>query len=149
MSEETKKEKKGSSKILIIGGLVFLLILLAGLSFVSYTMFFSNNEQEKTVMGPIFPANEYTVNLLEAGGKKYLRTKFSVEVDNKKVITELETKLPMFHDKVNKVLGNMTLAELEMPGAKEKIAAQLSQAINDILDNGEVTNIFFEEFVWQ
>ncbi len=149
MSDETKKDKKGISKILIIGGLVFLLILLAGIAFVGYTMFFADSNQEKTVMGPVFTGNEYTVNLLEAGGKKYLRTRFSVEVDNKKTLTEIESKMPMFHDRVNKVLGNMTLAELEIPGAKDKIAAQLSQAINEILDTGEVTNIFFEEFVWQ
>jgi flagellar basal body-associated protein FliL len=36
-----------------------------------------------------------------------------------------------------------------MPGSKDKIGAQLAGALNDILDDGEVTNIFFEVFVWQ
>lgn len=149
MSEEKKEEKKGISKFLIVGLLVFLLIVFAGVSFVVYSMFFADSQDEKVNIGPIFDAHEYTVNLLEAGGKKYLRTKFSTEVDNKKVLAELELKLPMFHDTVNRVLGNQTLAELEVPGAKEKIAAQLIGALNEILDSGEVTNIFFEEFVWQ
>ena len=145
-----KTEKKGINKLLLIGGAVFLLIVLAGVFFIGYNMLAGgNNNDDKTTIGPVYQTEEYTVNLLDAGGRRFLRTQFSVEVDNKKVLSEINTKLPMFNHTVLRVLGNVTLADLEMPGSKDKIGAQLAGALNDILDDGEVTNIFFEVFVWQ
>lgn len=145
-----KNEKKGTSKLLIIGGGILLLIVLAAAIFIGINMLSGGGEEgEKTTIGPVFQTEEYTVNLLDAGGRRFLRTQFSVEVDNKKVLTEINTKLPMFNDSVLRVLGNLTLEDLELPGAKDKIGAQLTGALNDILDDGDVTNIFFEVFVWQ
>ena len=78
-----------------------------------------------------------------------MKTKFTGEFDNKKAISEIQTKLPMFNDTVNTVLGYQTLEDLEARGAKEKIRAQLINELNDILNDGEVTNIYFDVFVWQ
>jgi len=144
-----KNEKKGMNKLLIIGGIVFLLIILTGVFFIGYNMLSGGDDEDKTSIGPVFQTEEYTVNLLDAGGRRFLRTQFSVEVDNKKVINEINTKLPMFNDTVLRVLGSLSLEDLELPGSKDKIGAQLEGALNDILDDGEVTNIFFEVFVWQ
>jgi len=145
-----KNEKKGTSKLLIIGGAVLLLIVLAAVFIIGFNMLSGGgSDEDKTSIGPVFQTEEYTVNLLDAGGRRFLRTQFSVEVDNKKVLTEINTKLPMFNHSVLRVLGNLTLEDLELPGSKDKIGAQLMGALNDILDDGEVTNIFFEVFVWQ
>ena len=146
-----KTEKKGMSKLILIGGVVFLLIVFAAVFFIGYNMISGDKDKDEdvTTLGPVFVTEEYTVNLLNAGGRRFLRVKFTVEVDNKKVLPEINTKLPIFNDSVIRVLGNLTLADLELPGSKDKIRAQLTGAINDILNTGEVTNIYFEDFVWQ
>lgn len=145
-----KKEKKGISKLIMVGGIIFLLIVFAAVFIVGYNMLSGKNKDENQItLGPVFQTEEYTVNIHNAGGKRFLRTQFSVEVDNKKVLTEIKSKLPIFNHTVLRVLGNLSLEELEMKGSKDKIGAQLVGALNDILNDGEVINIYFEGFVWQ
>ncbi len=145
-----KKEKKGISKLIMVGGIIFLLIVFAAVFIVGYSMLSGKNKDENQItLGPVFQTEEYTVNIHNAGGKRFLRTQFSVEVDNKKVLTEIKSKLPIFNHTVLRVLGNLSLEELEMKGSKDKIGAQLVGALNDILNDGEVINIYFEGFVWQ
>lgn len=152
MDEKEKVEKngkKGLSKLIVTGGIIFLLIIFAAVFVIGYTMIGGKNNEERTTLGPIFESEEYTVNLLNAGGRRFLRTQFTVEVDNKKAVNEIHTKMPIFNHIILRVLGNLTLQDLELPGAKDKIGAQLTGALNDILDEGQVTNIFFGVFVWQ
>jgi flagellar basal body-associated protein FliL len=105
-----KTEKKGINKLFLIGGGFLLLIVLAGVFFIGYNMLAGgNNNDDKTTIGPVYQTEEYTVNLLDAGGRRFLRTQFSVEVDNKKVLSEINTKLPMFNHTVLRVLGNVLL----------------------------------------
>ena len=115
-----KKEKKGISKLIIAGGIIFLLIVFAAVFIVGYNMLSEKNKDESlTTLGPVFQTEEYTVNIHNAGGKRFLRTQFSVEVDNKKVLTEINSKLPIFNHTVLRVLGNLSLDELEMKGSKD------------------------------
>lgn len=147
--QEQEKVKKGKSKFLTVAAIVIMVVVLFGVFFIGYSFISGGDEEEKITMGPVFESNEFTVNLREAGGRRFLRTKFTVEVDDKKVVSEINTKLPMFNDTVNTVLGYQTLDDLEVIGAKDKIRAQLINELNGILDDGEVTNIYFEVFVWQ
>ena len=146
---ELKPEKKGISKPLLFGGIFLLLLILGGVFFFATRILGGGSDEPKTVLGPIYESKEYTVNILEAGGRRFLRTKFSVEVSDKKVVTEIGTKLPIFNDVVNQVLGSQTLSDLESPAAKDRVRAQLIDALNRVLDDGEVTNIYFDVFVWQ
>lgn len=146
--QEQEKAKKRKSKLLTVIVIMIMVFVLIGVFFIGYS-FISNEEEDKITMGPVFESNEFTVNLRETGGRRFLRTKFTVEADDKKVVSEINTKLPMFNDTVNTVLGYQTLDDLEVIGAKDKIRAQLINELNGILDDGEVTNIYFEVFVWQ
>lgn len=146
-----KKEKKGISKLILVGGTIFLLIIFATVFVIGYNIITGkdNNDENVITLGPVFQTEEYTVNIHNAGGKRFLRTQFSVEVDNKKVITEINEKMPIFNHTVLTALGHLSLEELEAKGSKDKIGAQLVGALNDIISDGEVINIYFDSFVWQ
>ncbi len=146
---EEKKEKKGTNKLLIIGGIFFILVILVAGFFIISSLLSGGTSDDGTEIGPVYMSKEYTVNLLEAGGRRFLRVKFAAEVDHKRVLSEIERKSPMVDHTVNSVLGSQTLDDLEVPGSRDRIGAQLRNALNQILDDGEITNIFFEVFVWQ
>ena len=76
-------------------------------------------------------------------------TQFSLEVENKKVLKELNNKLPVFQDKVIIVLSGKTVEDLDSLEGKEIVKKELVDNINNILTEGKVKNIFFNKFVYQ
>ncbi len=67
------------------------------------------------------------------------------------VVAELERKRPQITDIVSATLGQKSLDELSDPGVRGKLRSELLATINPLLEtkNGEVTNIYFPEFIIQ
>ncbi|MFZ7104603.1 MAG: flagellar basal body-associated FliL family protein [Peptococcaceae bacterium] len=100
-------------------------------------------------IGPLYNSPEFTVNIANSNGRRFLMTQFSLEVDNKKTLKEIEEKLPVFQDKVIIVLSSQTLDDLYSVDGKENIKNQLIENINTILSSGKIINIYFNNFVYQ
>lgn len=142
-------QSKKITKYLIIA-LIILVLSFAGAFFIGKNLFGSpqaNSGQEH--IGPLYESPEFTVNIANSNGRRFLMAQFSLEMENKKVLKELNKKLPIFQDKVIIVLSSQTVEDLNSQDGKTKIKQLLIDNINDILTEGKIINIFFNKFIYQ
>lgn len=96
-----------------------------------------------------FPLDSFIVNLADPGGKRYLSTRIVLELNDKQVVPSLEKKVPEMRDKILIILPTQTFEDIQSVEGKNALRATLISALNDILEEGRITNIFFQEFVVQ
>ncbi len=177
MADEEKKEetaeKKSSSKIVLIIIIVLLLLILIGGGIAAYFLLNDNEEIQQSntpqqpqtqkemkksnaarnsnliEIGPIYPLDQFIVNLLSEGGTKFLKTKMDLELSAPELTAELDKKKPLVRDIVIRTLSSKTFQEVSTNRGKEKLKDELVDKINTVLADGYVKNIFFTEFVVQ
>ena len=98
----------------------------------------------KTV-GPLLPLGEFTVNLQ---GGAFLKTTITVEVKDAKAEALLKTEDAILKDRVNTVLSNKSLSDVQTPAALEKLRAGLIKQLNEVADN-KINNVLFLSMVYQ
>jgi len=103
--------------------------------------------EPKLVMG----ANkEFTVNLLDPGMRRYLRVRLTFEyLEQKALVKELGDREPEIRDTIISVLRAKTVEELAAAGSTDKLRAELVEAINSVLLQGVIADLYFIEFVIQ
>jgi flagellar FliL protein len=172
---ESKVEKSSNSSkiIMIIAGVVLVFLLIVG---GIIAMLLSGGEEEDPGMastgtaqqaggrakkssakratsyvtvGPIHELDKFVVNLITKRGKRYLRVKISLELDSENVLGELETKKVVLSDAIIDTLTSRTKQELSTSKGKNRLKDELMSRINASLVDGEVTNVFFTEFIIQ
>ncbi len=100
-------------------------------------------------VGPMYPLDGFTVNLLSDSGRRYLKTTINLELMDEETAAELESKDPVIRDIMIRVLTSKTLEEIATAKGKEKLKDQLVNQINLRLRDGEIKNVYFVEFVIQ
>lgn len=96
------------------------------------------------------PLAEFTVNLQDPGMRRYLRTRMVLEhYSHRKLVKEIVASDPVIRDSIIDVLSSKRVAEISSPEDTEKLRRELIETINAILNEGEITNIFFVERIIQ
>ena len=154
MAEETieKVEKKSKGKLVLVVVALVILLLAFAVAFIAGRFLFADKGEEmeeQYVLGPIFEVQEITVNIADTGGRRFLMAQFSIEVDQSKVLKEVEKKLPIIQDRLIMVLSAQSIEDLSAPNGMERVKSQLIDNLNEVLHTGEVTNIYYNRFVWQ
>ncbi len=169
--EETEEQstegsgKKSDNLILIIIIVVLVLVLIAvgvvvamlaggdeGQSSSSNTQ----SVKEKPVknmdtmeVGPMFPLDTFTVNLLSDSGRRYLKVQMNLELDGEELAAELEAKTAVVRDVIIRLLSSKTLEEISTVKGKDKLKEQMVNQLNLNLRDGNVRHVYFTEFVVQ
>ncbi|MFZ5943699.1 MAG: flagellar basal body-associated FliL family protein [Bacillota bacterium] len=149
-NEEVQRPSRFTFKF-IVSAVIILFISFAA-AFVIGKFVFSSpdaNANQVKEIGPLYNSPEFTVNLANSNGRRFLMTQFSLEVENKKVLKEIEEKLPVFQDRVIIILSSQTAEELNTVEGKENLKKLLTDNINGILSEGKILNIYFNNFVYQ
>ncbi|AFM42702.1 flagellar basal body-associated protein [Desulfosporosinus acidiphilus SJ4] len=95
--------------------------------------------------GPLLSLGEVLINLQ---GGAILRTTITLEVTDDKALTQLKADTAILSDKVNSVLLNRPLADVQTPENLAKLKAELLKKLNEVADN-KITDVFFEKIVYQ
>ncbi|MDY3113575.1 MAG: flagellar basal body-associated protein FliL [Helicobacter sp.] len=176
MAEEEKKASKLESLkqnkmilFIIIGVVVLLLIIFI---VVGILIFSGGDEQAQAApqaqqsaanrgsaanpnssllsVGPIYPLDQFIVNLLASGGgKRYLKTSIALELSIQELQAELDTKRDVLRDTVILILSSKTFEEVQTAKGKQNLKEEIMERINEFLVDGRVVNMFFTEFVVQ
>ena len=166
-NQETKEEEKegGSSKLLLIVIIVLLLVLLIVGGLVAYFLLSSNDEEQPqqqeqkvekkkkvtsmTEIGPIYPLDQFIVNLVSNNSSRYLKCKIDLELDSPELQQEVDKKLPAIRDLIIRILSSKAVEEIQTAKGKEKLKEEIKRKINEILATGEIRHVYFTEFVIQ
>lgn len=95
--------------------------------------------------GPLVSIGEFMVNLQ---GGAFLKTSITLEGTNANAETVLKAKADFLKDRVNTVLSNKSLADVETPAAREKLRQELLQQLNQVA-GGDIQNVLFISFIYQ
>jgi len=161
--ETTAPEKKGNKLIIIIIAAVLVVVLL--IVGVVVAMLLGGDEEQQSSskstkekpakmmdsmeVGPMFPLDNFTVNLLSDNGRRYLKVQMNLELDGEELAAELESKTAVVRDVVIRLLSSKTLEEISTAKGKEKLKEQIVNQLNLRLRDGNVVHVYFTEFVVQ
>ena len=154
--------------IIVIGVLMVFMLGLGGglfmmwnkLSAVSAQAAANTNEEpgqetlaeESTVeqmLGPIFALDTFIVNLADKGGNRYLRVTMDLELGNKELEEEITKRLPQVRDSILMILPTKQFADINSVEGKTALRDEMLNKINGFLGQGQISNIYFKEFVVQ
>jgi len=101
------------------------------------------------LLGPIFPLDTFIVNLADKGGKRYLRITIDLELDSEELESEVTKRLPQVRDSILTILPTKRFEDISSAKGKTALRDQMLERINGMLAWGQITNIYFKEFVVQ
>ncbi|TGE32618.1 flagellar basal body-associated FliL family protein [Desulfosporosinus sp. Sb-LF] len=95
--------------------------------------------------GPLLPVGEFTVNLQ---GGSFLKTTITVEVTDAKAEVLLKEEVAFLKDRVNTVLANKSITDVQTTAAREKLREELIKQLNEVADN-KIKDVLFLSLVYQ
>jgi flagellar protein FliL len=103
---------------------------------------------------PIFVKfDQFTVNLLDEGGDRYLQTEFVLEVSGKDIVEPIQQQMPILRSSILLLLSNKLAADIATKSGKSKLAdqiiAEIRARIHSDKPDSSVDKIHFASFVIQ
>jgi len=139
------------SLIFLIFALLLGLVLGVGGTVGAQKFIFKTSDQSAASVsqpkktGVLLPIGEFTVNLQ---GGSFLKTSITIEVADAKSQALLKEEDAFLKDRVNTVLANKSLADVQTSNAREKLRKELIDQLNEVADN-KVTDVLFLSVVYQ
>ncbi|MFA7383214.1 MAG: flagellar basal body-associated FliL family protein [Desulfurivibrionaceae bacterium] len=153
-------EKKSKMVLFIILGVGIL--VLGGGGFFAYKTFLApkpaveeaaGHEEAKkeppSLIGEMLVMEPFVVNLADPKGKRYLKVKIELELENKEAVDKVTKASPKLRDMVIMMLTSLDFEEVMTPEGKIRVRDELMERFNEILRPEHIKNIYFTEFVVQ
>ena len=102
----------------------------------------------KIVEGEVVPLPDLTLNLADTN-TRYLRVGIALILEKGTTAKAMTNELPIASDVAVDTLSAKTFAELNAPGAKEAVKAELSEKVRKAYDDKKVARVIFTSFVMQ
>lgn len=154
-TEEQENDRKGlfDIRLIIVG--VAIIILASGIAYVVAKMVVNpaiapddNDPGISKTLGPIYELDEFTVNLADSGGRRFVKTSMVFVISSNSLRRELDEKRPLIRDRIILLLGEKTINEMESAAGKEQLKQEILVNINPLLVTGQVEEIYFNSFVF-
>ncbi len=91
----------------------------------------------------------FVVNIAGDDYPRYLKVKIDLELDEATARAEVDARLAQVRDAVIVLLSSKRLTDVTDFDGKVLLKEDLRERINGLLDDGQVTSVFFTEFVVQ
>lgn len=112
---------------------------------------------EKEAAPVYVPIDAFTVNLVPENGDQFLQLIISVEVDNAATGEHLKQYMPKLRNDLTMILSSKKASELITKEGKEKLAEEIKEQINGILEpsskgkkrDGPIKEVLFTSFIIQ
>lgn len=145
---------------LLIVAVAFLILATVGSAFVTVLMLRSGADakldsyvtdaNEKREIGPTSEIGEFILNLSSQSGQpRFIKTEIVLETKDRRTVTELEQREPQIRDKIITLIRSKTGEQLNNAAGQELLRLDIQNSLNGLLLKGEVTNVFFVDFIIQ
>lgn len=172
-NEESKSKKGGNIVLIAVISMLVILLVIGGL--VVFLLMGGDDEQAKQDaanpaqsqavakkvpsprersndffnVGPMYPMNQFLVNLLSDSGSRYLKMELNLELSEEKLAAEIDQKKPLIRDIVIRTLSSKTFEDISTSKGKERLKDELVRRINEVLRDGYIKNVYFTDFIVQ
>jgi flagellar FliL protein len=106
-------------------------------------------EETEVTIGPMYKMDTMIVNLADRGGKRYLRTTMELELNSSDVVEEIDKRLPQLRDTILMILPAKQYADISTTEGKLALRDEIISKMNAILKKGQISTLYFTEFVVQ
>jgi len=150
--EQTEEPKKKPKFKWILIASVALAIVASGSIAGFYLITKADSKKpspEKSDVLSIWPMEPFVVNIAETNGERYLKIVIQLETSDPGVGPELEQIKPRIRDSILDLLTPKTFKDIMDLSGKQRLREDIAGRINNILQRGKVTRVYFTEFVIQ
>lgn len=156
MAEEKTAEVTNRSDLkIIIIGLVFFLVAMAGTYFLISRMMaplMPEKETQKQDMatGNLVSIGEFTTNINDVASTRFLKFEVYVEVskENKKSQEKITEAMPIIQDSILSIVSSKTVADLDVRN-RDNLKAELKEQLNKKIGADVIQNVYFTSFIMQ
>ncbi len=177
--EEKSTKKKGGGSVVLVIVVILFVLLLAVVGMIGFLMMQGPEDDPNAAnagtqmqnqqanrgkntngaattrgsdyanIGPMYPLESFTLNLLSDGGARYVKCTMQLEQNTDLLQAELDKKTAIIRDVIIRTLTSKTFEEVSTTKGKERLKDELVGKINEVLTDGFVKNIYFTDFVVQ
>lgn len=156
MAEEKNAEvtKKSDLKIIIIG-LVFFLVAMAGTYFLINRMMApllpeNSAEKQELSTGNLVSVGEFTTNINDVGSNRFLKFEVFVEVskEDKKSQEIINEAMPIIKDSILSIISSKTAADLDVRN-RDNLKAEIKNELNKKIGSNVIHSVYFTSFIMQ
>jgi flagellar FliL protein len=152
-TEETSKLKSGFDfKIIIIGLFIFLIAMGASYfmmkSFMAPLMPKESNEVKDIESGNLVSVGEFTTNINDVAGTRYLKVEVYVQISDKKVQESMDQYMPVIKDSILSIISSKTAADLDVRN-RNNLKAEIKKDLNSKIGGNVIQNVYFTNFIMQ
>ncbi|MFH0810799.1 MAG: flagellar basal body-associated FliL family protein [Pseudomonadota bacterium] len=158
-AESTPKPgRKLPLKLIIIG--VVAVALLGGGGYFGWKHFSGGESKEKKVApaaaespegepGAAYPMEPFIVNLVDPLGRRYLKVKIELELDNPLALEEAKKRDAQMRDSIITLLTSKSYEDIDSAEGKLTLRQEVISRANQFLRTGKAVNAYFTDFVVQ
>ncbi len=157
MAEENSSEVKQKSgldlKIILIGLLIFLVAMGASYFLMKSLMAplmpkDETKSSEEVLTGGLVSAGEFTTNVNDVAGNRYLKVEVSVEISDKEAEESVKEFMPIIRDRILTILSKKTVADLDASN-RDNLKEEIKADLNSKLGKGYIKSVYFTNFIMQ
>jgi flagellar protein FliL len=152
--EEKIEEPKKKPKLMLLLIISVILVVVTSGAIAGYILLTKADTHKRT--GPekpgvisFWPMEPFVVNITDANGERYLKIVIQLETSDLAVTAELEQLKPRIRDSILDLLTPKTFKDLMDLAGKQRLREDVAGRVNNILQRGKVTRVYFTEFVVQ
>lgn len=104
-------------------------------------------EHSKEFIGKLVPLETFLVNVSGSRGRKLVKINMELELTNSEVQEEVEKIKPKIRDYIIIIVSSKTFAEISTKEGKDALREEIKNQINLFLTKGQITKVYFTEFI--
>lgn len=104
-------------------------------------------EKSKEFIGKLVPLETFLVNISGTRGRKLVKINMELEVTNAEVQEEVEKIKPKIRDYIIIIVSGKTFNDISSKEGKDALREEIKNQINLFLTKGQITKIYFTEFI--
>jgi flagellar basal body-associated protein FliL len=89
------------------------------------------------------------VNPAKSNGERYLKATISLETHDPELVKEIDKRMPQIKNQINNILSSRTIEQIQTNEDRERLRREIQTRVNGLLLTGHISNVYFEEFVYQ
>lgn len=152
-----KKGKGGKKKLLFI--IIPVLLVLGGGGFAAYHFLLAGKNKKKspeaavikpqTSPGPMIKLKSFLTNLADENKTAYVKVSMSIELKQGGNVGLFKQSIPKIRNSIIMILSAKTSKEINTPQGIVSLRHQIARNLNQILGNGTVVGVYFNNYLVQ
>ena len=110
---------------------------------------YEEEESEPLEYGEFKELDNLIINPTNTDGKRYLMVKIGFESDEPKALEELTAKDVVVRDAILRYLSSQSVEYLSAISNRDDLKEGLREIMNEILEDGRITRLYFTQYVIQ